>query len=201
MYRTENRFASHWKLPNYLGCISNHVFFLKTNVSQRGKQSKQAQNYCPSSQTTRTLVRETSWTSCWTYKLDTTQFNKQVQFKSIQFVYTTSPVANNKKNVGMLNFRVYFPLKLFAAAGLIADCRSPLKQNVGHINRQKKQIRLSAQNLKSKKLRGKQTQQLQKSLGALKIVNNSGSQFDWGKLKTKVQFKISQSNCLIAVNS
>lgn len=77
----------------------------------------------------------------------------------------------------------------------------PKNKTLAILNRQKKQIRLSPQNLKSKKLRGKQTQQLQKSLGALKIVNNSGSQFDWGKLKTKVQFKISQSNCLIAVNS
>lgn len=100
----------------------------------------------------------------------------------------------------MLNFRIYFPIKLFAAAGLIADYHSPLKTKRWHY-RQKNHNQIVLTKLKSKKLSGKPTQKLQKSLGALKIVNNSGSQLDWGKLEMKVQFKISQSVHLIAVNS
>jgi len=40
-----------------------------------------------------------------------------------------APEANkNKKKSGMLIFRVYFPKKLFAAAGLITICHSPPKK-------------------------------------------------------------------------
>lgn len=101
----------------------------------------------------------------------------------------------------MLNFRVCFPIELFAATVLITDCHSPLKTKRWHYYGQKKHNQIVLTELKSKKLSGKPTQQLHKSLGTFKRVNNSGSQLDWGKLETKIQFKISQSVCLIAVNS
>lgn len=53
----------------------------------------------------------------------------------------------------MLNFFVYFPIKLFAAAGLIADCHSPLKTKRWQYYRQKKHNQIVLTKLKSKEIK------------------------------------------------